>query len=287
MGINISVTAGQDQKSSSATASGSIQHIITDVERSTFQLSDSQLKNAINAYFGKAPNDAFLHSPTPWNDLYKTYNWQQVQMVLVAQNAEILGITSNAEIVKNQELTNQSSKTATFNVSISDSVEDTATSSWSTGGTLSVDQTINYDLKFLGTGVGGSTSLSYSQSWGVGGEHSQAVTVGSEAGVSVVLEAGESVVAELSASRGVMKVRVHYLAYLMGQSAVNYDPTYKGHHFYALDMNNIMQAAKISNAIVSTEDIEIGYYSNSKVLIKDKNSGMMKSTHSTLDVSGR
>ena len=93
MGISISIVAGSDDSSSSITASGSVQHVITDEERTTFNLGDKQLKEAISSYFGKSPNDAYLHSPTPWDDLYKTYSWPQVQMVLVVQSAEILGIT--------------------------------------------------------------------------------------------------------------------------------------------------------------------------------------------------
>ena len=138
MGISISIVAGQDESASSVNASGSVQHIITDEERTTFRLGDKQLKDAVNAYFGKSPNDAYLHSPTPWGDLYKTYSWPQVQMVLVVQSAEILGITSEPVIVKTQEFRNNSSQKGTFNVSISETVNNTTSTNWSTGGTLSI-----------------------------------------------------------------------------------------------------------------------------------------------------
>ena len=39
--------------------------MITDEERTTFQLSDKQLKEDVEKYFGKKPDDAYLHSPTP------------------------------------------------------------------------------------------------------------------------------------------------------------------------------------------------------------------------------
>ena len=72
-GFNISIVAGKDSSSSSVMVQGSVQHVITDEERSSFGLSDSQLKGAVDKYFGKQPNDAYLHSPTPWDDLYKRY----------------------------------------------------------------------------------------------------------------------------------------------------------------------------------------------------------------------
>ncbi len=287
MGISISIVAGQDKSTSSVNASGTVQHIITDEERTTFHLGDKQLKDAVNAYFGKKPNDAYLHSPTPWGDLYKTYSWPQVQMVLVVQSAEILEITSEPVIVKTQEFVNNSSQTGTFNVGISDSVNNTTSSNWSTGGTLTVGQEFEYGVKFLGTGASGTTSMSYSQSWGIGGQRSTSITVGSDSAVSVTLDPGQSVLAELSASRGVMKVRIRYNAYLIGNTAINYNPKYRDHHFWSLGISGVMSKGGIANSIVSTEDIEVGYYSNSKIELKDKATKALKAIYMLADEPGR
>ena len=43
MGISISIIAGQDQSASSVNASGSVQQVITDTEKTTFRLGDKQL----------------------------------------------------------------------------------------------------------------------------------------------------------------------------------------------------------------------------------------------------
>ena len=165
-------------------------------------------------------------------------------------------------------------------------MNNTTSSNWSTGGTLTIGQKFSYGVKFLGAGAEGETSLSYSQSWGVGGQESKSITVGSTAGVSVELDPGESVVAELSASRGVMKVRIRYTAYLIGNTAINYNPTYKDHHFWSLGISGVMSKDGISNSVISTEDIEIGYYSNSKVELKDKTTGALKATHFMADAAG-
>lgn len=282
MGIDIAVKAGKDAGASSVSASGSIQHIVTDQERTTFNVNDASLKHAVEAYFGKAPNDAYLHSPTPWNDLYKTYGWPQVSTLLTVQKAEILGLTSTPEIVKTQQFSNDSSHSATFNVSISDSVANTVSSGWSTGGTLSISEAIEVGVDFI-EDAKSTTTISYSQSWGIHQEKSQTVTVGSDSGVTVTLDPNESIVAELSASRGVLKVRITYVARLIGSAAVNYNPTFKGHHFWALDIGSVMGAAGISNAVVSTQDIEIGYYSNAKITLRDAQTKAVKAVRNLAD----
>ena len=227
MGIEISIKAGADAATSSVSASGSVQHIITDKERKTFGIEDSGLKSAVEKYFGKKPNDAYLHSPTPWDDLYKTYGWSEVQTILDVKSAKITEITSEPVIVATKKFVNSSSKKATFDASISDQVTNTTESNWSQTDTIDVGQKITYDVSFLGAGGGGETSMSYSHSWGQGGSESKSITVGSSSGVSVELEPGESIEAVLSASRGVMKVRIVYMkmdadGHIVGQLAENY-----------------------------------------------------------------
>ena len=278
-GLSISIDAGQDTASSKVSISGYLQHIISDTERMTFHLSDYELKQAVGKYFGKNPDDAFLHSPTPWNDLYKTYGWDQVQTVLVPVSHQIVGVTTNSVAIKSQVFENYSSKSASFDVSISDTVSNTVTNTWQTGGSLTFGQTIKYEVGFLGTGGGGETSLSYSQSWGVGGSKAQSQSVGSSSGVMVTLEPHQSVKSVLTATRGVMKIRVQYNAYLIGKTAINYGSTYKGHHFWALAIQNVMNGGNIQNSVQSTEDIEIGYYSNGKITLQDANTNENLATH--------
>ncbi|KAF2515957.1 follicular epithelium yolk protein subunit [Flavobacterium foetidum] len=269
MAIQINVNAGLDAKTSSVQASGNVIHVITDVERETFNIKDANLKKLVEKYFGKSPNDAYLHSETPWGDLYKTYNWPQVQVNLVVQSATILGITSEPQIINTQKFSNNSSVKGNFNVAITQQVNNTSQSNWSSSNKISVGQKVSYNIGFLGVGVKGETSMSYERTWGEGGSVSKSVTIGTSSGVSVALDPGESILAELSASRGVMKVRLVYNAYLTGVSAVNYNPTFKGHHFFALDIGGLLAAGGISNSVQVTEDIEIGFFGNSEIIIKD------------------
>src|SRR4029453_16681989 len=159
MGIEISIKAGTTAATSSINASGSVQHVITDTERTTFGIQDAGLKNAVGKYFGQPPNDAYLHSPTPWNDLYTTYNWPQVQTVLVVQSATAMGITSAPVVVAPKTLPNPASQKTTFNAGISEQVANTTTSPWSETDTLTVGQKFTYKVEFLGAGGGGETSM--------------------------------------------------------------------------------------------------------------------------------
>jgi hypothetical protein len=269
MGIDISIHAGLTAGTSNASASGSVQHVISDAEVRSFKITDGPLKNAVGKNFGKNPNDAYLHSDTPWGDLYKTYGWPQVQTVLVVESATITGITSEPVVVAQQTFKNTSSLKGTFNVAISQTVTNTATSSWTQTDTLTVGQKFTYKISFLGSGGGGETSLTYAHSWGETTTESKAITVGTTSGVSVPLDPGQAVNAVLTASRGVMKVRMVYRAYLTGVTAINYNPTYKDHHFWALDINNVMSSGGIANHQTVTEDIEIGFYANSEVELRD------------------
>ena len=62
-GFAISIVAGPDVHSSSVSVHGRVQHVISDDERKTFGLKGDDLDKAVDKYFGKKPNDAFLHGP--------------------------------------------------------------------------------------------------------------------------------------------------------------------------------------------------------------------------------
>lgn len=230
--------------------------------------------------FGKRPSDAFLHSPTPWGDLYRHYNWTQTSTVVEATSGEILEVTSNPVALATKTLENDSSFEGEFSSDLSESVSNTVTTSWNMQHTVSVNQKIKYSIGFLGTGGGGETDFGYSLSWGEGGEKSKSITIGSSSGVKVNLKPHQAVVATLTANQGVMKVRIRYKAHLAGGTAINYNPRYQGHHFWYLPIENVMMDADIPNSLEFTEDVEIGYYSGGKVELKDKASNKKIASYS-------
>lgn len=269
-GTEVSITAsGDDGTPSSASAFGSEIHVISDTEIATFGLGEVSLKQAVGAYKGREPNDAFLRSPTPWDDLYTTYDWQQVTTTIQPVSAEVIEKTIEPVIVSTTPFNNTSSQTATFDVSARQEVRNTVTSSWEQSGSVTFGQTIKYEVKFEGIGVGGSTSLSFESGWGEGGSEAQTIVVGLSSGVQVELEPGEYVFSTIRASRGTMKVKVAYRATLSGYVACNYNPTFEDHHFWAYGVNSVLAAAERSTEVIVEEVLDVGFYFNSYVETSD------------------
>nr|QWC93362.1 insecticidal protein IPD102Ab [Pseudomonas donghuensis] len=272
MAISIAINAGQSSSASTVIATGTVQNVITDTERTLFNIQDGSLKAAVSAYFGRSPNDAYVCSPTPWGDLYQTYNWPQVQATLSVVSARIVSETSNPIALNTNTFTNHSSVPAEFNCGVTQEVTVTAESNWSSSSEVGISQTISYGISFLGAGAQGETALSFTQTWEQGGSQSESVTLGSSAGVALTLQPGQTVEAILSASKGVLTVEVEYQITLAGVTAVNYNPTYQGHHFWTLDINNVMSAGKLSNVITSKETIVIDYFTNTTITVQDPES---------------
>ncbi len=265
VGISVQMKAGFTKESCAITATGSVMHVITDKEANTFGLGGKNLKNAIEKYTGREPDQAYLRGPA--DGLYEEYNWQEVQIVLEAISATIIDVASEPVILETKTSKNNSKKKATFNMEITQSVETTAESNWSTTNTITIEQSIEYGIKFLGTGVSGTTSFGYSRAWGEGGSKSQAHTVGSTHGVTVDLDPGESALGELTASKGAIKARIVYQAKLIGYTAVHYHPRHEGHYYWCYNIVSVMEAAGIKNSEEFTEDIEIGFFGNSDVIL--------------------
>jgi hypothetical protein len=266
-GFVISITAGKDAASSSVSASGYSSKVITDAERKKFGIEDSDLKNAIKAHFGKKPKDAFVKSKTPWGDLYKKHSWSEVHRVTRVHSAKIVEVTSTPSIIATNTLSNDSNIEASFNAAIVQTMSNSTESSWSMEDSITVSQKFKYDVSFLGSGGGGETGFEYSHSWGQGGSETQDVVVGSSAGVTVSIPPGKSYDVHLTASKGTMKVEIVYEVYLTGTTAVNYNPKYKGHHFWDLGISGVMKSGGIENKIYVKQIIDVGFYSDGHVAL--------------------
>lgn len=192
-----------------------------------------------------------------------------MQSTLSVQSATIVGLTAEPVIVTSSVFENSSDKSATFSVGVTDSVTDTVENSWSETHGIELSQSISYEVGFLGSGGGGETSISYNAEFGTAGSQSTSVTVGSNNAISVDLDPGQSVTAVLSATRGKLQVQITYQVALTGVTAVNYNPTFKGHHFWALDINGVMQAGGIPIVITITETVEVSYYGNAKIQLQN------------------
>ena len=269
MPFQINIDVQNEVEKSTVRVAGSEMHVISDAERRTFGLGDEALKKAVEACFGKRPNDAYVCSPTPWGDLYKTYNWEQVTVHLRAVEATLTDVSTKPLMLKEQIFRNNSSIPGFFDVSISSDVSDTTETNWSQTVELSFTQSVSY-----GVGVfGGETSMTLSTSFQQGGSTSRSVTVGQSSGIQVELQPHTSVKAILSSALGTLKIRVVFEAYLSGVVAVNYNPTYRDHHFWALGVDAIRQTVGLPNVFRIVNDVTVGVYSKGETTLEDNDNG--------------
>lgn len=267
--IEVEITASDDQSQRQVVISGSNVDLISDQERETFKLSDENLKSALKSYFGEKPDDVYLRSPTPWGDLYLTNEWKQVTRTLKPLKAQILTVKYQPSLVTSKVFNYTSSKPGHFKALIRQDVENTVASTWERSGELSANSNIEYGIDIKAMAVSGKATFSYNSRWGEDVLKSQKVTVGSEAAVDVTLNPNQTVTAELYATRGSMKVQIDYEATLSGSVAVNYGNLYKDHHFWSVDINKVMAAGGWNRSILSSEVIDLGFYADSKAVLRD------------------
>lgn len=254
-GFSIEIVAGPSYGSSSVNVAGQFSHVITDRERAAFDIEDKNLKGAVERYWGKKPNDAWVRKPGSGRDLYSKYGWNQVQTVVTIRRANILAISSETMILKKAPVKNNSDAPVTQSVSFSESVQESMANWWDKAGNIEVEQKINRSVA-----VRGGPTLNYSRYWGQYFPETRDTTVSATRNIS--LQPGEQVEARLTAEKCTMKLRVVYEASLNGIVATNYNPIYKGAHFWDLDVVQVMRGAGVPSVIRITEDIKVVYYAD-------------------------
>ena len=200
--------------------------------------------------------------------LYKTYGWQPVQTTLKAGKPKNIKVVSDGESVYNlNKFTNNGPNSATFHASATVQVETTMSESWTNGASVSVEQSISYGLTALG--LGGETTFNFTSEWSSTKGFSDSTTLGETAGVEVPLNPGQSAYVVIKAQKGVLTMTVPYEATLSGGVAVNYNPAYKGHHFYCLYINPILKACGLPTKVTIEQTLKFGFFTNVSVTVHD------------------
>lgn len=264
--ININILASTSSNEAAVEATGSISEVISDIERGTFKITDRDLKVAVTKFSGGKPAQAYVKSPTPWNDLYKTYDWNEVRRILEPVTAKISSVTNQNVLISKQDFVNNSTVTATFRTGITKETNDTITSIWKKVGNLTVNQDLSYTVSFL-SAIG---RINYQNLWGVDNTENRKVFVGTKAAVDVVLQPGQTVTSLLTANHGEIKLEIDYTATLDGSVACNYPSMYRGHHFWAYDINKVLEAAKIQNEVMSKEFVTVKFYNDARIIVLDE-----------------
>lgn len=244
--------------------------VVTDDEIELFKINDRNLKEALKKRYGKKPSHVFLKRPTLWGDLYKQYNWEEVSRILAIKSARVKGITKNPVLVMSQDFENLSNNTIKVNTGISQTVENTISTSWTKNNEIQVSQELEYEVNVMLGKIAGNTGFSYTTSWGKTEERSETVTIGTTSAVETELKPSQAATAVLSATRGHVEIEIIYSAKLRGNVVVNFKKKLDGHHFWGPPIENVMKSGDLKNEILSTEVIRIGFYSDASLKVFDK-----------------
>lgn len=272
--IKIDITASTNEKDVKVHYSGIETKVITEADMNLFKINQNIIRDAVQKYYGRKPSDVFLKSPTPWGDLYKKYNWKEVQTQLIVDKIKIKGIKNNTVIIINNDFNNFSNKTIKVNTGMTQTVENTVSTTWSKDKEVSVTQNFDYDVNVIFAKIAGSTGISYTTTWGKSVEKSESITVGSSTGVEVELSPKQAVTASLQATRGLVQIEIEYKLKLIGLVAINFKRKIKDHHFYSPSIETIMKAGDLKNFVKKTEIIQIGFYTDTSIKVFDKETGL-------------
>ncbi|XP_047999818.1 LOW QUALITY PROTEIN: uncharacterized protein LOC125236943 [Leguminivora glycinivorella] len=222
------------------------------------------------AYYGPWPTDVYIHSPTPWSDLYQRYGWAQVHRRLKPVKATILGIHSQPEIIATQRFRNNVTRRVDYKAELSQKVSNTVSNSWNIQHNINVGQLSKWNSKSL-------LDRSAEQL------HSPTPTNGARAAVTprkllfqpaLALRFPSSQVNQskpMTASRGTMEIEVVYEATVYGDVAVNYEDTWNGHYFWRYDVNAVMASGGLPRTLQVTETLKVGFYTDVEIEVHEKN----------------
>ncbi|XP_013178598.1 PREDICTED: spherulin-2A-like [Papilio xuthus] len=271
--ISIDVNIGNTPNNITINYSGFEVNVIGKKEIELFKISNANIKQAVKEHYGRKPNNVYLKSPTPWGDLYKKYKWEEVSRVLTVKSAIIKSINKKQIIILSHDFENVSNNTIKVNTGISQTVENTITTSWAKSKETTISQDIEYEVNVMFGKAAGKTGISFTSTWGESEERSESVTISASSSVETELKPGQAATAVLSASKGSLEVEVLYLATLRGNVVVNYKSAYKGHHFFGPSVDGVMKSGGIDNEVIIKEIINIGFYTEANLKVYDKVSG--------------
>nr|AAM18115.1 yolk protein 2 [Hyphantria cunea] len=239
--------------------------IVSDNDRKVFKLDDGTLKRASETYMGKRCGDVYVKPPTPWGDVYQQFDWEPVRKTIVPIQAKVIGINSKPVAFGHAEYVNRhESLNVTYSTSLTHEGE-TVSHTWSQGGEVGVGTEIKYEVNFGAGSAGGSTSLSYTASWGEDTMKSRTVTLGTTSTILVVVPPRTMVIASLLATEGTLDIEVKYRSTLDGRVFCNYPDKFNGHYFYGMPVRGLLSSIGESVVMESTEKISIGFYSTARL----------------------
>lgn len=247
-------------------AKGSSNHVIEDKDITAFHLEESNLRRAVGIYRGKTPKHAYLKTPAPagkeW-DLYSKYGWDQTNIFLTVERIIIEGTSNAIATITSREIENDTNTEAKFTAELSRTVSNTLKNTISSTHGISASANVGIQIKMLSVGI----ELGYNYSWGTTNEKESSTSITAKDTVETIVPPKSSVLVRLLATERQLKATVVYKAFLNGQTAYHYDSRFEDHYFWASPISRVMEAGSIPNTMTFYETIDIGLYSDAKIVV--------------------
>lgn len=284
-GVSFSLRAPQGGGTPEFTASG---HVIMeasdDVLEEFFDIKSANLVNLGYSDFSQSgdPRLSFLEGATDITinaaEINSPFfegnlNFRPANVIMEVRNGEVVSLTSEPQILNEQAFINDSDVGATFGGTITQSVSNTVTSTWSRTIGGGFKNSTKISGKVFGIGAENTTELSFTYSDTKGDSESQMVTVGSTSSISVYLEGGESVRASLFSSKGTLVARINYDVYMFGDIETNISFYNKNGQpndgtTIPVSIQEIFALNTITSRMI-TMDLTVDYFSNHEVRLSN------------------
>lgn len=248
--------------------SGDDNKLITDKEIVLFNITKENLLRGVRVELGRYPEDIFLKDPTPYKNLFKRFKWEEVRRHLKITKTKVLQIVNENTIVNVHEHINTASNSINYTGAVFQTVENTIYSFFSNYG-LPVDEFFyDIDVNFH------NKKFKYENKW----RNDSVRTVNSDFGVKkegiTEIMPGQTILSNLTGLKTIILIEVEYTANLIGNIIADYEALYGKYHFYSPTIAKIMRAAKLVNEVKTTEWIEIRCYTEPRLRIFYKDTGL-------------
>ncbi|CAF4945026.1 unnamed protein product [Pieris macdunnoughi] len=222
-----------------------------------------RLKDAVSVQFGQPPDDVFLKSPTPWGDLYTTYGWKEVTVTTKPISSVVVSKEFRNQTVAKQKYTNKTSSNATLWGNMSRSVDE-VTINWYNPKKISINGNVSHHFDF--TQIGGK-DFHLTVPWRIDTEELNPIKIGSEIRFKDKLKTNEALEVEVRTIKANIKIEVVYESTLSGNVVLNYKNKLMGHHFWAVEVADVLSIIG-TRPLITKEVIEMEFYTKTEQKLK-------------------
>lgn len=154
---------------------------------------------------------------------------------------------------------------------INDTVTDSSTSSWNKSQTAGVSIGTTVKVGLEGSEASGTTTMSYSDTWGKGGSSSTTTSIADGAQIWDNVPAHQCAVAALTAERGRLSVDVPYTAtitgWCVGHSTGHHSGTTEHFYNYGVRVGDLLREMGRTTTASATQTVSVDFYAQDKLAV--------------------